>query len=88
MPARTEKLLLHFPEIDNGFGVTRATLVKLAKQLGLNEIQVIHYALAQLALTVLPQYLPDIGPLSARQIKVIQKLGGAPRAKSIRSSLF
>ncbi|HEX3945955.1 MAG TPA: hypothetical protein VHW69_17920 [Rhizomicrobium sp.] len=88
MAARADKLLLRFRGIDNRFGVTRATLVKMAEQLGLNETQVIHYALGQLALNVLPSYSPDDGPLSARQTKMIEKLAGGPRGRSVRSSLF
>lgn len=88
MPAHVEKFLLRFRAIDSQFGVIRATLLKLAEQLGLNETQVIHYALSQLALNVLPSYSPDDGRLSARDTKVIQKLAGGPRRTSVRSSLF
>jgi hypothetical protein len=87
MPRQGDKLLLRFREIDDRFGVTRATLEKLAKQLGLNEIQVIHYALAQLAQSVLPSYAPDDGPLTAREIEVISILAGR-QGRSVRSTLF
>jgi hypothetical protein len=88
MAMQGEKLLVRFREIDNRFGVTRATLAKLAEQLGLNETQVIHFALGQLALTVLPSYVPDDGPLTAKQLKVISKLAGGRQGKSVRSTLF
>lgn len=88
MSAAVEKLLVRFREVDNRFGVTRTTLAKLAEQLGLNETQVIHYALGQLAMTVLPSYEPDDRPLTTRELKVIAKLAGGPRGKSVRSSLF
>ncbi len=88
MQAATEKLLVRFRDTDNRFGVTRATLIKLARELGLNETQVIHYALSQLANNVLPSYAPDDGPLTARELKVITKLAGGHRGKSVRSSLF
>jgi hypothetical protein len=88
MAGSAEKLLVAFRKADNRFGVTRATLTKLARQLGLNETQVIHYALSQLANDVLPSYAPDNGPLTARELKVISKLAGGRHGKSIRSSLF
>ena len=84
----TEKLLVRFRESDNRFGVTRETLAKLAHELGLNETQVIHYALSQLAIQLLPTYAPDDGPLTARELKVIAKLAGGRQGNSIRSSLF
>lgn len=88
MAASAQKLLVGFRETDNRFGVTRATLGKLADKLGLNETQVIHYALSQLASAELPAYEPDDGPLTQREIRAIQKLAGGRRGKSVRSSLF
>jgi hypothetical protein len=88
MSTQSEKLLVRFREVDNRFGVTRATLAKLAEQLGLNETQVIHYALGQLAINVLPAYAPDDGPLTAKELKVISKLAGGRPGKSVRSTLF
>ena len=88
MQAGAEKLLVRFREVDNRFGVTRATLAKLAQLLGLNETQVIHYAVSQLATQVLPAYAPDDGPLTARELKAIAKMAGGRSGRSIRSSLF
>jgi hypothetical protein len=88
MQANAEKLLLRFRESDKRFGVTRETLARLAVELGLNETQVIHYALSQLASHVLPAYAPDDGPLTARELKIVEKLGGGRLGKSVRSSLF
>ena len=68
--------------------MTRATLAKLAEELGLNETQVIHYALRQLATSVLPAYEADDGPLEASEVKVVKRLAGGRRGKSVRSSLF
>ena len=88
MTAPADKLLVRFRETDNRFGVTRATLGKLADKLGLNETQVVHYALSQLARTELPAYEPDDGPLTMREIRAIQKAAGGRRGKSVRASLF
>ena len=76
MQAGAEKLLVRFREVDNRFGVTRATLAKLAQLLGLNETQVIHYAVSQLATQVLPAYAPEDGPLTARELNAIAKMAG------------
>ena len=83
-----EKLLVRFRELDSRFGVTRATMAKLALRLGLNETQTIHYALSQLAAATLPAYAPDDGPLTARTLEVIAKLAGGRTGKSVRSSLW
>jgi hypothetical protein len=84
----TGKLLLRFRSSDNRLGVTRATVSRLAEELGLNETQVIHYALKRLATDVLPTYPPDDGPLTARELRTVSKLAGGRRGKSVRSSLF
>ena len=63
-------------------------VAKTPDPLGLNETQVIHYALSQLASAELPAYEPDDGPLTQREIRAIQKLAGDRRGKSVRSSLF
>jgi hypothetical protein len=86
--SQTEKLLLRFRASDNRLGVTRATVERLAKELGLNETQVIHYALKRLATELLPAYETDDGPLTARELRAIQRAAGGRRGKSVRSSLF
>ncbi len=88
MTATARKLLVGFRDKDNRFGVTRATLGRLAETLGLNETQVVHYALSQLARTELPAYEPDDGPLTRREIQAIQKAAGGRRGKSVKASLF
>ena len=88
MASTAKKLLVGFRETDNRFGVTRATLARLAETLGLNETQVVHYALSQLARTELPAYEPDDGPLTKRELQAIQKAAGGRRGKSVRASLF
>lgn len=83
-----DKLLVRFRPTDNRLGVTRATVERLAAELGLNETQVIHYALKRLATELLPSYEPDDGPLTAQHLRTVTKLAGGRRGKSVRSSLF
>jgi hypothetical protein len=85
----TEKpLLLNFHSGDTRFTVTRSTLKHLAEQLGLNETQVVHLALKDLAARELPRYAPDDGLPSSAQLRAIQKAAGGRRGKSVSSSLF
>lgn len=84
----TDKLLLRFRPSDNRLGVARSTVERLAEELGLNETQVIHYALKRLASEMLPAYEPDGGALTARELRAIAKLAGGRRGQSVRSSLF
>jgi hypothetical protein len=60
-------VLLRLRETDTGNGVTRNTLKRLAKTLGVSETDAIHKALADSARTYLPQYEADEGPLTAKQ---------------------
>ncbi len=61
---------------------------RLAEVLGVDETQVIHLALHELATKVLPQYEADDGTLTKAQLSQIKK--SAPKAKGgqVRSSLF
>lgn len=83
----TEKKLFRYRDTDNLHGVSRATVERLAAVLGLNETQVIHYALKQLAKSLLPAYKPDEGPFTANDLQAIQRRAGKPRGKSVRSNL-
>ncbi len=88
MTAHTaKKLLLRFRLSDNRNGVSRTTVERLAEELGLNETQVIHFALKRLATEVLPAYGADAGAFTAKDLRAIQHRAGKPRGKSIRSSL-
>lgn len=73
---------------DSATGVTRATAKRLAETLGVDETQVIHLALHELAIKVLPQYDADEGALTKAQLSQVKK--SAPKAKggTIRSNLF
>lgn len=88
MPTRaSERLLFHYRPADNMHGVSRNTVARLAAALGLNETQVIHYALKQLATNLLPAYEPDDGPVTQKDIEVIQRHVGRARGKSVSSTL-
>ena len=73
---------------DSPTGVTRETAKRLAERLGVDETQVIHLALHQLAVKILPQYEQDDGPLTAAQVRQIKKLVPPVKKRSVRSSLF
>lgn len=67
-------IIFRFRDSDTRFGVSRRTAARLAKQLGMTETEVIHYAIAQLAREQLPAYEPDDTQLTPRQLKRIKQL--------------
>ncbi len=73
---------------DSATGVTRETARRLAERLGVDETQVIHYALRELAVKVLPQYEADDEPLTAAQLQQVRKRVPQDTKRSVRSSLF
>jgi len=75
------RILLRYRETDSALGVSRRTTLKIARELGVSETQVIHYALALLAKQTLPSYEPDEGALSARQLEALRKLEPQDRMK-------
>ena len=69
----------------------RRTVKALAKELDVNETQVIHMALSKLASDVLPAYELDDGPITAKQVAALRQdvEKHFPRGKLIsRASLF
>ena len=90
MPAKNLKtqIAFRYRPVDSATGVTRKTAKRLAEHLGVDETQVIHRALHELAVRVLPQYEPDDGPLSAAQMRQIRKRVRQGAKRSIRSSLL
>ncbi|WP_304350042.1 hypothetical protein [Comamonas testosteroni] len=68
-----DTLLVKFRAKDTNLGVTRGTVKEMAKELDLNETQVIHMALSKFAAEILPAYEPDDGPLTAKQLKALRK---------------
>jgi len=74
--------------VDSASGVTRKTVKRLARILGVDETRAIHLALHELASRVLPQYKRDDGPLSAAQVRQIKKRAAQGSKHTLRSSLF
>jgi hypothetical protein len=68
--------------------VTRITTKRLAETLGVDETQVIHLALRELAVKLLPQYDADEGALTQTQLNQIKKLAPKTKLTKIRSTLF
>ena len=91
MRTSNENLLVKFRSKDTQFGVTRTTVKAIAKELDVNETQVIHMALSKFANDVLPCYAPDDGPLTAKQLLALRKDAAErlPKGKLItRDTLF
>lgn len=88
MTTATAQIAFRYRSQDSATGVTRATAKRLAEVLGVDETQVIHLALHELATKVLPQYEADEGAITKAQLSQIKK--SAPRAKggTVRSNLF
>ena len=88
MTVPSPQIAFRYRPRDSATGVTRTTAQRLAETLGVDETQVIHLALHELAAKFLPQYEPDDGPLTQAQLRQIKK--SAPKAKggTVRSSLF
>lgn len=90
MPTRStaNQIAFRYRSVDSAAGVTRETAKRLAEHPGVDETQAIHLALHELAVRVLPQYEADDGPLTAAQIRKIQKQVPQGTKQSVRSSLF
>jgi hypothetical protein len=88
MKAASAQIAFRYRAQDSATGVSRTTAKRLADVLGVDETQVIHLALHELATKFLPQYKADEGPLTKAQLSQIKK--SAPKAKGgkVRSSLF
>lgn len=88
MKAAAAQIAFRYRLQDSATGVTRTTAKRLAQALGVDETQVIHLALHELAAKFLPQYEADDGALTKAQVGQIKK--SAPKAKGgkVLSSLF
>ena len=86
----SENLLVKFRSVDTQFGVTRKTVKALAKELDVNETQVIHMALSRFATDVLPAYAPDDGALTAKQLSALRKdaVRHLPTGKTLSKTLL
>lgn len=90
MASRTQRhqIAFRYRNTDSKTGVTRNTARRLAEHMGVDETQVIHMALHELAVRTLPQYEQDQGPLTGTQVKQIRKLAAKGKKRSVRTSLF
>ena len=88
MRTATAQIAFRYRPQDSATGVTRTTTKRLAEVLGVDETQVIHLALHEMATKFLPQYQADEGALTKVQLSQIKK--SAPQAKggTVRSTLF
>lgn len=85
----SSSLLMHFPPTDTATKVSRATVTRLATQLGFDgDSDVLHYAALRLADQLMPKYEQDDGPLTKKQIAAIRKASPAGKCTSVLSSLF
>ena len=78
-------MVFRFRDVDTRFGVSRSTTTRLAKQLGMTETEVIHFAIAQLAQAQLPAYAPDDAALTRKQLERIKRLEPQGRMKTLES---
>lgn len=88
MRTTSDQIPFRYRAQDSATGISRATAKRLTEVLGVDETQVIHLALHELATKFLPQYEADNGALTKTQLNQIKK--SAPKAKRgvVRSSLF
>ena len=78
-------IVFRFRDADTRFGVSRRTTTRLAKQLGMTETEVIHFAIAQLAREQLPAYAPDDAALTPGQVDRIKKMEPQGRMRTVES---
>jgi hypothetical protein len=86
---RSEQIAFRYRAQASASGVTRETARRLAAALGVDETQVIHLALQQLASRVLPQYQADDGALGSAQHRALKSAAPKPVGSGkVRSQLF
>jgi hypothetical protein len=78
-------MVFRFRDADTRFGVSRRTTARLAKQLGMTETEVIHFAIAQLAREQLPAYEPDDAALTPKQLERIKRLEPQGRMRTLEN---
>ena len=83
----TDQIAFRYRALDSTTGVTRSTAKRLAERLGVDETRVIHLALHEMAVKLLPQYEPDDAPLTGAQVRQIKKRAPQGKKQSVRSSL-
>ena len=88
MKPASAQIAFRYRAQDSATGITRQTAKRLADVLGVDETQVIHMALHDLATKFLPQYQPDDAPLTKAQLTQIKKSAPKPKGGTVRSHLF
>jgi hypothetical protein len=88
MKTATTQIAFRYRAQDSATGITRTTAKRLASTLGVDETQVIHLALHELAVKFLPQYEADEVALTKAQLSQIKKTAPKPKGGMVRSSLF
>ena len=88
MTAAAAQIAFRYRTRDSATGVTRATAKRLAEVLGVDETEVIHLALHELATKVLPQYEADGEALTKAQLNQVKKSASKAKGGTVRSSLF
>jgi hypothetical protein len=88
MKPTSNQIAFRYRPLDSATGVTRSTTKHLADVLGVDETQVIHLALHELATKHLPQYQADDGALTKAQLNQVKKSAPKPKGGTIRSGLF
>ena len=78
-------MVFRFRDTDTHFGVSRRTTARLARQLGMTETEVIHFAIAQLAREQLPAYAPDDAALTRKQLERIKQMEPQGRLRTVES---
>jgi hypothetical protein len=78
-------MVFRFRDTDTRFGVSRRTTTRLAKQLGMTETEVIHFAIAQLAREQLPAYQPDDAALTRKQMDRIRQMEPQGRMRAVET---
>jgi hypothetical protein len=88
MTTTSAQIAFRYRPQDSATGVTRTTAKRLAETMGVDETQVIHLALHDLAVKVLPQYEADEGALTKTQLSQIKKTALKAKGAKVRSHLF
>jgi hypothetical protein len=83
-----DQIAFRYRPADSTTGVTRSSAKRLAEPLGVDETQIIHLALREMAVKLLPQYEADDAPLTPAQRRQVKKRAPQSKKHSVRSSLF
>ena len=88
MKTAAPKFAFRYRPQDSASGLTRTTAKRLADVLDVDETQVIHLALHQLATKFLPQYEAGVGSLTKIQLNQLKKSALKLKGGNVGSILF